>query len=157
MTQRWIGVVVSGDAVRVVDAEIPADKKVRPTIIADHSWKLQTGERAAAYSVMHNTVSDYCREQKIDVAIVKASATSRNVTKAHLDSAELRGVVISAAAAHSRTRCLGKSNISNNFGDRNVDEYLKDDEFWEEKFSGKELRAGSREAAILILAAGKKK
>lgn len=38
-------------------------------------------------------------------------------------------------------------------GNAKVDEYLKDEAFWNSKTTGSALRAGSREAAMLIIAA----
>ncbi len=50
-----------------------------------------------------------------------------------------------------------KAHISKTFGDRKVDEYLKDDDFWSKQISSGQLRIGSREAAMVLLAARKKK
>jgi len=76
----------------------------------------------------------------------------RGTKKAHLEAVELRGVVMSAAAEAARTTCLAKSNFSKTFGKRKVDEYLADDDYWDAEISG-QLRAGSREAAMILLAA----
>ena len=55
MPERWLGIVVGSDRVVVVDAEAP---KTGPLVIqADHSWSLQRGKRAAAYSVIHRVQS----------------------------------------------------------------------------------------------------
>ncbi len=73
--------------------------------------------------------------------------------KAHLDAAEFRGVVLCAAASATKVITLAKATISKGFGERKADEYLVDDAFWNESVAGAPLRNGSREAALLILAA----
>ena len=56
MTKRWVGIVVSGDKVIVVDAEVPdADQLVLQN---DDTWKMQDGDRAAAY----NVIGQQCRD-----------------------------------------------------------------------------------------------
>jgi hypothetical protein len=85
--------------------------------------------------------------------IIKGSAVSLGGTKlAHLEAAELRGVVAAALASVTKVSYESKANISRNFGGRKVDEYLKDTSFWTKEASG-DLRVGSREAAMVILAA----
>lgn len=151
MSERWVGVVVSGEKVTVVDAEIPADGP--PILQTDVTWKMQSGERADAYHVLSQQCSNYLRENKIDKVLVKASATSRSGVKlGHFHSAELRGVIQAAAASVCKVKAISKSTLSRNFGDRKVDEYAKDDDFWDEHFDGVALRSGSREAAIMLLA-----
>jgi hypothetical protein len=150
MPERWLGIVVSGDTVTVVDAEVP---KTGPLELqSDQSWSLQGGDRASAYDVMYRRVRDYILEHGIARTIIKASALSqRSVRLGHLASAELRGVVMCAAAA-SAVQCLAKNFISRRFGSRKVDEYVKDTVFWDANVVGN-LRAGSREAAMMLLAA----
>jgi hypothetical protein len=75
MAVRWLGVNASTDAVTVVDAEIPEDDG--PIVIrSDDTWRLQKGDRAAAYSVLYQQCADYVRENKIDAVIIKASAVT---------------------------------------------------------------------------------
>jgi hypothetical protein len=153
MPKRWLGIVVSSNGVTAVDAEVPPTGPI--TIQADHSWRLQTGDRGEAYAVMHRQIKEYVSDSKIDRVVVKESAVSlAGTTKAHLHSAELRGVVLCASAAVTNTKVISKANISRNFGNRKVDEYLGDDGFWAKKTTGK-LRSGSREAAMMLLAARK--
>ena len=45
MAKHCAGFVVVGEVVTVVDAEIPNGSDEPVTIIADHTWKLQTGRR----------------------------------------------------------------------------------------------------------------
>lgn len=152
---RYLGIVVSSDKITAIDVDVPAKGPI--TILADHSWKLQMGDRAKAYAVAHQQVSDYIREHGIERTVVKASAVSLGGTKKpHLEACELRGVVLSAAAQASEVIGLAKNAISRNFGSRKVDEYIKDDEFWTGEVVGP-LRVGSREAAMVILAARKAK
>jgi hypothetical protein len=49
-------------------------------------------------------------------------------------------------------QCLAKNLVSRKFGERKVDEYIKDVVFWDTNMTG-DLRAGSREAAMMLLAA----
>lgn len=97
---------------------------------------------------------DYLTDNRVDRVVVKASALSQMGTKkAHLDAAELRGVISCAAASVTPVDAIAKAHISKTFGSRKVDEYLKDDDFWGGQISGKSIRIGSREAALLLLAA----
>ena len=154
MSERWLGVVVSGDKVTAVDVEVPNDDG--PMVLqADHSWPLQKGDRISAYVVMSQQVSNYATENDIQRAIVKESAVSLGGTKkTHLLSAELRGLVITALASVTSVECKSKATISRTFGERTVDEYVADNKFWQEHING-DLRAGSREAAMVLLAARK--
>ena len=151
MPDRWLGVVVTGERLTVVDAEVPDDG---PLILqADQSWPLQAGNRAKAYHVMHQRIGDYIREHRIARTVIKASAVSRSgMGKTNLDAAELRGAIMCAAAAASETQCLAKGHISRTFGKRKVDEYVADKAFWDSEILGN-LRVGSREAAMILLAA----
>jgi hypothetical protein len=151
MTERWLGIVVASDKITVVDAEVDGTNKI--VIQGDHSWSLQKGDRAAAYNVVYQRVADYARDHKIARAIVKGSVVSLGGTKlVHLHAAELRGVVTCALAKVTEVEIETKARISKTFGTRKVDEYLKDNKFWEDAVAGKDLRAGSREAAMVILA-----
>ncbi|NNM75022.1 hypothetical protein [Enterovirga aerilata] len=150
MPERWVGAVVVGDAITLVEAEVPADGAI--TILADESWPLQKGDRPVAYAAAYQRISDYVTDNKISKAIVKESAVSLGGTKkAHLLSAEFRGVVLAALASKIPTETHAKASLSKTFGERKVDDYLSDSKFWEQECKGK-LRAGSREAALMILA-----
>lgn len=152
MPERWIGLVIGSDRVTAVDAEVPP---CGPLVIrADHSWPLQKGSRASAYRVLHQQVADYCREHEIERAVIKGSSVNRGgTTMAHLEAAELRGVVIAACATVADTDTVAKSRISRTFGERKVDEYIADNNFWTREVGGVALRIGSREAAMVLLAA----
>ncbi|MDK3016516.1 hypothetical protein [Pseudodonghicola flavimaris] len=151
MTKRWVGIVVSGDKVIVVDAEVPDAGQL--VLQNDDTWKMQGGDRAAAYNVIGQQCHDYLRANGVTKVLIKASAVSLGATKiGHLRSAELRGVIKGAAASVCEVKEFSKAALSRNFGDRKVDEYAKDDAFWMTHFTGEELRVGSREAAIMLLA-----
>jgi hypothetical protein len=149
MPERWLGLVVSGDAVTAVDLEVPPTGPL--TLQADQSWKLQKGDRAAAYRIMHQRVADYIRDNAVGKAVVKASAVAKGGGLSHLHSAELRGVVMAAAASSTDTQTYSKALVSRTFGERKADEYVSDDDFWEEQIVGS-MRKGSREAALMVLA-----
>lgn len=155
MTKRWLGIVVAGEVVTAVDAEVPSDADDPITVLSDTTWKLQAGERGLALSVLHQRCAGYVREHKIDLVLVKASAVPLKgpARLALLESAEVRGVVMAAAASITTVKILAKSVVSRTYGDRKVDEYLSDDDFWDSRTSGAKLRKTSREAAMLVLAA----
>jgi hypothetical protein len=81
---------------------------------------------------------NHLRGCKIDKVFIKASATSRaGMSKAHLESAEVRGVVAAAAAAAGcEVTFLAQAQISRHYGSRKVEEYVKDAKFWAEKTTG---------------------
>jgi hypothetical protein len=155
MTKRYVGFVVVGEAITVVDAQVTNEKGTPITIISDATWSLQSGDRASALAVLHQRCADYLRENDADIVVVKASALPTGSAKlALLASAEVRGVVIAAAASASvsEVQIVSKAVISRTYGERKVDEYLKDDEFWNANTEGGKLRKTSREAAMLIIA-----
>jgi hypothetical protein len=87
---------------------------------------------------------------------MKESAVSGGAaTMALLQSAELRGAVMAALGGIVPIDCKSKASISKTFGERNVDEYVKDNDFWKKEVSGVDLRIGSREAVMIMLAARK--
>jgi hypothetical protein len=146
---RCVGIVVAADHVTLVHCQ--CDAKV--VLENDVTWNLQDGARPKAYALMFDRLANYFQERKIDVVLVKASALGgKGVKLAHLEAAELRGVVQAAAAASSgvEVRTPRKANLSRTFGDRKVDEYLADDAYWLKAVEGG-LRKGSREAALLVL------
>lgn len=151
MARRWVGLVVSGDRVTVIDASITDSGPLE--LQSDLTWKLQAGDRPAAYHVLSQQCTNYLRENNIEKVLIKASATSRSGVKlAHFLSAELRGVIQAAAASECEVKPTTKSALSRNFGDRSVDEYTKDERYWDLNFDGNKIRAGSREAALMLLA-----
>jgi hypothetical protein len=155
MTSRWLGLTASKDSVIMVDAEIP-DNDDEPIIIhSDDTWRVQKGDRAEAYKVLHQQCADYVKENGIDNVVVKASAVAGkgSTTLGFLLSAEVRGVVIAAAASQCSVKALSKAVISRTYGDRKVDEYVADDAFWADKTTGGTIRKLSREAAMLLIAA----
>lgn len=151
---RRVGIAVSGDKITLVDAE--ADTAGLLTINADVTWPLQSGSRPEAYAVMYDQVVNYLREQEIDEVVVKGSAVSLGGTKlAHLHAAELRGVALAAAASVTKAKELTKAKISRGYGSRKADEYLRDHDFWTKQVTSGDLRVGSREAALVLLASEK--
>jgi hypothetical protein len=154
MTERWLGLTASKESVVVVDATIPDDDG--PIVInTDDTWRVQKGDRSAAYNVLHQQCADYVKENGIDAVVIKASAVAGkgSATLGFLLSAEVRGVVIAAAASQCSVKALSKAVISRTYGDRKVDEYVADDGFWADMTTGGVLRKLSREAAMLLVAA----
>jgi hypothetical protein len=155
MPERWLGVVVSAEEIKLIDVEMPDDANAPVVIQGDQTWPLQPGPRTKAYEVMHRQLANYAKENGISRAVIKASATGKGMTMklSHLHAAELRGVATCALASVTDVETLTKSYVSRNFGKRKADEYLKDNEFWAKEVTGAELRVGSRPAALVILAA----
>jgi len=154
MTVRWLGLSALKDSVVAVDAEIPGDDG--PIVIKfDDTWKIQKGDRGAAYKVLHQQCADYIKENGIDAVMVKASAVAGkgSATLGLLLSAEVRGVVIAASASQCSVKALSKAVISKTYGNRKVDEYVADDTFWDDKTTGGKLRRLSRETAMLLISA----
>lgn len=119
---------------------------------ASKTLHLQSGERPAAYHVIFDQVAALVTEGKLDCACIKASGLSLAGTKkAHLEAAELRGVVQAACASACNVQLVSKANVSRTFGDRKVDVYLKDDSFWKEQ-GLESLAKGKREAAFQVVA-----
>lgn len=153
MSNHRAGVVVVGETVTVVHAEIPNDGEDPIVILSDSPWTLQQGDRGVALWVLHQRCQNFCEQHDIQMVVVKASALPQSgVRLAVLESAEVRGVVIAAAASKTKVAILSKARISKSYGDRKVDEYLKDDSFWSAQITGAKLKKTSREAAMLILA-----
>ncbi|MBN2971242.1 hypothetical protein JW805_04345 [Roseomonas aeriglobus] len=153
MTMRWLGLNASKDSISVVDAEIPASGPI--VILSDDTWKVHKGDRATAYSVLHQQCADYVKENGIETVVIKASAvTGQGSAKLGLlTSAEVRGVVMAAAGGLCTVKPLSKAAVSKSYGERKVDEYCADDAFWAAQTTGQPLRKMSRETAMLLIAA----
>jgi precorrin-6B methylase 2 len=152
MTKRWMGIAVAGTKATLVTA---IQRPAQPLeIISDETVDLNSGDRATAYKIMHDRVADRVEQNKIDEVFIKGSAVSlAGMKKAHLEAAELRGVIIAAATVNAKVHIAQSADISRNFGKRKFDDYLKDKDFWAAKICGANLRAGSRAAALLMVAA----
>jgi hypothetical protein len=156
MAQRWAGIKVEGGKAKLVVITFDDDDSVQ--VDDDHTINMQNGsDRPSAYKMMYQTVLNYLREHNVDFVAIRGSETNRaGTTLAHLEAAELRGIVIAAAsAAVKEVKILKKASMSRTFGKRKVDEYLEDDDFWDKKLDSNGIRKGSREAALLVFAARK--
>lgn len=149
MSEEWLGVVVSGAQLVAVHVQLNDDSAV---LTNQFTWKLQSGDDAEAYHAMFERVKDYVANNNVQRVIIKASAVGKSKpTLSHLRSAELRGVIcVASVAGGARTDLVQKGTISRTFGKRNVDDYVKDDSFWDDEIIG-ELTKGRREAALLVL------
>jgi len=141
--------VVSSSAVDLVILELDDGDF---ELVSAVSIKVQVGDRAKAYRVAHEQLQDQLREANIECACIKASAVSLGGTKkVHLQAAELRGVALAAAAAAGcDVRSVSKATTSRTFGSRGVDEYLRDDSYWEQLGLG-DLKKGMREPAFTAI------
>ncbi len=152
LAESWASFVISGDTVTVVEAAIPDDEDGPIEILSDGSWKVQSGDRSQAYDVLYGRCVNFLRDASIDRAVIKASATSKGGGLAMLHSAEVRGVIIAAAATAAEVTIVQKSVVSRTYGKGNVDDYLANDAFWKKHTQGGTLRKTSREAAMYLVA-----
>lgn len=151
MPNNLIGVTVAAKQLHVVLVTQTAAQAF--TLQGETKMNLQDGDRPAAYNVMHGQFLDYVRQHHAACVCLKGSAVSLGGTKlAHLEAAELRGVVQAAAAASgAEVRVMNKAAVSRNFGARKVDEYLKDDAYWI-SIGLSSIPKGFREAAFAVIA-----
>ena len=153
MSERWAGFLISGNTITVVEAAIPDDQDAPIEILSDASWKVQQGGSAQAYDVLYGRCVNFLRDGNIEHAVIKGSATTRGAaTLSLLHSAEVRGVIIAAAATAGEVTIVQKGLVSRTYGDRNVDDYLSNDAFWKRQTIGVSLRKTSREAVMYIIA-----
>lgn len=112
MTKRWLGLSAYKDDVTYVDVQVPDDDGP-VVVLADGTWKVQKGDRAEAYSFLHQQCADYIKENSIDCVVVKASAVmGKGAAKlGMLHSAEVRGIVIAAAASVCPVKQLTKGLV----------------------------------------------
>lgn len=149
MAEQWIGIVVSGSQLNAVHLYIDSNSAI---LSNQFTWKLQSGDKVLAYAAMYDRVKGYVENNVVHNVVVKASAVGQNKpTLAHLKSAELRGVIcVASVGGGASTTLVQKGTVSQTFGDRKVDEYVKDDSFWDNQVVGN-LTKGKREAALLVL------
>lgn len=148
MPQRLAGMVVSSSEVDLVILDVEAGHF---DLISQSPVKVPVGDRAQAYRVVYEHLQDQLRESGVECACIKASAVSLGGTKkVHLEAAELRGVALAAAAAVCEVRSVSKALTSRTFGNRGVDEYLKDNAFWN-GIGLVGLKKGVREAAFTAI------
>jgi hypothetical protein len=150
MSQKLAGIKVSGDSLQVV--VLAQDAAGDFTLVDQSTLELQDGDRPAACHTVHGQLIDYLKHKKVDHACIIGSAVmpGHSAKLALLHSAELRGVAMAAAAAVADTKLATKSNISRTWGDRKFEEYIRDDDFWEE-IDVPDLKKGMREAALVVI------
>ncbi len=153
MDEKWVGFSVTSNIV-IVGLHFRDDVI---EVLDDDTWSLQRGDKPDAYRVVYERVLNYLRERDLQNIAIKGSiASTHSGALTHLYAAELRGVVMAAAAqVATDVRVITKSTISKSFGNRKTDEYVADDSFWRETLET-QVRKGSRETALAILAARKK-
>ncbi|WP_298380100.1 hypothetical protein [Azospirillum sp.] len=144
-----VGVVVGSDKITLVEGKPNKDGII--TLIKDEVFNLEAGDRHHAYSVMHRRIIDRLSSDVSKIVLKASSASKFTGNQASLHAAELRGVFLSAIPNGLEVLQLHKKSVSQNYGSRKLEEYTKDDIWWEKNFDGK-CRKGSREAAFLIIA-----
>jgi hypothetical protein len=150
MSQKLAGIKVSGDTLQVV--VLAQDAAGDFTLTDQSALKLPKGERPDACRTLHGQLADYLKQRKVDHVCIIGSAVmpGRSATLALLQSAEMRGVAMAAAASVADTKLATKSSISRSWGDRKFEEYIKDDKFWD-VLNVPDLKKGMREAALVII------
>lgn len=153
MHDSIVGFSNSSDKVIVVGLEF---REETAEVFIDDIWKLPIGDRAEAYCAIQERIVNELRERKIKKVAIKGSVLPAGSTQlAHLYTAELRGVIMAAAAqAQAHPTMITKTTMSKKFGERKTAEYIADPEFWSNNVSGK-LKTGSRETAMIVLMAHK--
>ena len=141
------GVVVASEKIIVVEGERNPNGTV--TLLKDEVFTLEKGDRHIAYAAMHKRITDRMAHGITEVTLKASSAGKFTGSQAALLAAELRGVFISAVPHTIQLKQEHVKNLSK-AGSRKVAEYTKDDDWWDNNFSG-DIRKGSREAAYLIL------
>ena len=103
MSERCVGVVVEGDTVWIVDANVPDDPDGPIEIVADNKWDLQDGDRPTAFEIISRRCSSYMKEHSIARAF--ASSHSRAVGLAPSERARyaMSRRMFSKAPAQPRT------------------------------------------------------
>lgn len=156
MSERIAGIVVSSTGLIIVCLDF-GDNSV--AVAEDVTWNLPIDTPLPeAYRTIYERVLHYIRELRVDQIVIKGTTTnSQGMKIANLKAAELRGVVIAAAAQPGKPIVVTtKASVSRTFGTRKVDAYLADDDFWAQNLSPiKSLRKASREAALIVLATRK--
>lgn len=148
MPQILAGIVVSSGEIYLVILEKEGETF---QIVSQATLKLQIGERATAYRVIHGQLHDQLEAANVECVCIKSSAVSLGGTKkTHLEAAELRGVALASSASVCEVRAVSKAVTSRTFGDRKVDQYLKDDAFWIDHGLS-DLKKGMREAALTAI------
>jgi hypothetical protein len=153
MADNLIGVVVSSESVDVV---VLQQNGAPPfTLQTETTFKLQMGDRANAYRVLHDQfVSFVKRHHATQVCLKKSALSLRGMKMVHLEAAELRGVVQCAAiVGGAEIRLFNRasaSRASGKAGGRDVNAYLKDDTHWD-SLGLSELSKGRREAAFAVV------
>lgn len=153
MQERWAGFCVVASEVTVVAIKFNNDDGV---LISEVKWVLEKGDRHEGYGRIQERAANFLAENAITHVVVMGSTVNRvGSSLAHLYAAELRGVIIAAAAlSPAKFSVIAKAAVSRAFGQRNMDAYVKDDSFWDASLP--ELKnKGNRPAAMLILQARK--
>ena len=155
MSQTWVALTVKSKEVILIDLEFVDESTEIGILRLDKTIALQSEcERYEAFRVIHKWIVDYLDENKIDNVVIQVPSVPRPARQSHMETAELRGVVM-LAAEHSKStvHMQLKSITSRDFGKRNMDDYRTDDSFWSERVDGEaKLRRGSRNTALLIFA-----
>lgn len=150
MAEKLAGIKVSGDSLELVVLE--QDSAGDFTLVNQTAMQLQSGDRAAACHVLHGQLADYLSQKKVSCTCIIGSAVmpGRSATLALLQSAELRGVAMAAAASAGDTKCVTKASIGRTLGDGKCDDYVKNEEFWDE-LDIQGLKKGMREATLVVI------
>jgi hypothetical protein len=152
MAEKIAGIKVTSDKAEVVILNHDAGDF---ELVRSFKLTLQKGELPEAYRILAQQVDARLRAEEVECSCIKATETGGMIRKSQVESAETRGVVIAAAAAVAKVKLMKKSSASKTFGDRKVDEYLGDGQFWEDE-GLEDLPKGMREAAFAAIAVFRK-
>jgi Holliday junction resolvasome RuvABC endonuclease subunit len=152
--ELWVGVVPSSDKVHVVVVEFSNDL---PALLRSERWPIAQGNKPSAYQRLHEQFSTFIQEGGFDTVVIKSSAVPRAfVTLAHFETAEVRGVLMSAAVqANVDVQMISSAEVGRNFGKKTFDGYVDDDSFWMNNM-GEDLSKETRRTILLVFHARKK-
>src|SRR5688572_7824862 len=121
MALKLAGIKVSGDSLDLV--VLSQDAAGVFTLVNQTPMQLQAGDRASACQTLYLQLADYLAQQKVTNTCIIGSAVmpGRPAALALLQSAELRGVAMAAAAAVSDTKSVTKAAIGRTLGDGKCD------------------------------------
>lgn len=147
---RWCGMIPKSEALIAVDLELDEEGA---TVLREHTYRLQKGNRADALSVLHSELSVHLQESNVYGVVIKASSASRQAVKLNrFHAAEVRGVALAASA--EKCRFVAEENVgilNRKLRDRDVSSYLNDEDWWNDRGLSN-LKKGSREAAFIVIA-----
>lgn len=159
MDEKWIGLIAAPQRVRVVGLVFGEPTEGKAGLFLDNTIELGDIEKQQAYKMVAQRVRDIISENGAGFVVIKSTAVTGNkATAALLNGAEVRGVVIASAAMTSaEVLLIGAPAVKSRIGSRTIEEYKRDDQYLEKVLNAIPKNLESREAALYIINARKRK